>query len=373
MPGFKDAVLKNGKEHLELLTDPWIMGHALWVLGYQFVMSTQKVQRELGQYMVKVAVLMGNPDATLHVIWSHRGGGAIEPTPQAFATLNSLVEEGIHIEAMCLRAETLAWPKPSNRVPSAAQRLQAYELALKAFNMSEAGPPKPPPQPPRVDGPVAGVPDIHTLVTPAWLLLQRMGGADGKSLPADACPVWEKAVLTGAREYDDPEACLLAIDPASAMIPVGSVEWIKFAMKAAMAGKPNASLRLGQYYLELHDWYPPNASLRNRDRTGFHWVEVSIAQMVQPPEIQVNAFAMALLLRENGAVKDALRWLDIGAERIEELAKTRNAEAGECARTKRFFNECRHEDWYAPSSKLPAGWSVEQSYFPDKLLPKARG
>jgi hypothetical protein len=365
--------MEYGGEHLELLIDPCIMGHALWVLGYQFVMSKQKVQQDLGQYMIKVAVLMGNPDATLHVIWSHRGGGAIEPTPRAYATLNFLVEQGIHIEAMCLRAETLAWPKPSNRVPSAAERLEAYKLALKAFNMSEAGPPKPPPQPPRVDGPLAGVPDMQTLVTPAWLVLQRMGGADGKSLPADAYPVWERAVLTGAREYDDPEACLLAIDPVSAMVPVGSVEWIKFAMKAAMAGKANASLRLGHYYLELHDWYPPNASLRNRDRTGFQWVEVSIAQMVQPPEIQVNAFAMALLLRENAAVKDALRWLDIGAERIEELSKTRNVEAGECARTKRFFDECRREDWYAPSSNLPAGWSVEQSYFPDKLLPKARG
>lgn len=360
----------RGADNLRALPKPWIMSQALFILGYQFIMSPKKFQRELGEYILKIAVFMNNRDATLHILVSaQRRKGAVEPHPHAFSTLNSFVEQGTDIDAMCLRAEMLRWPRKSQPV-SAAHRLQAYDLALKAFNISQAGPPIAPRPPPRLEGPVACVPPAPTL--PAWLILQRMGGPDGTGLPASEYPEWQKAVLAGANEYDDPEACLLAIDPASAIVPVGSPDWIKFATKAAMAGKPNASLLLGQYYLELHGWYPPKPTTRRkRDRIGFHWVEVSISQMVHPPEIQLNAFLMALLLRANGDIKGALRWLDIGAERIDEVAKIKSTDATECARSMRFFEECQREDWAAPSSELPSDWDVEKWYFPEKLVPQA--
>jgi hypothetical protein len=357
---------------LRPLADPGVMGQALFILGYQLIMSPNKFQHDLGEYIFKIAVLMRNRDATLHsLVSAQRRNGAAEPHPQAFLTLNSLVEEGTDIEAMCLRAEMLRWPRKSQPV-SAAHRLQAYDLAVKAFNMSQAGPPIPPRPPPRVAEPVARVPAAPTL--PAWLILQRMGGSDGTGLPTSEYPVWQKAIHAGASEYDDPEACLLAIDPASAIIPVGSPSWITFATKAAMAGKPNASLLLGQYYLELHGWYPPPKKAtsswlnKKRDRIGFHWVEVSISQMLQPPEIQVNAFLMALLLRANGDINGAVRWVDIGAERIEEVARLKSADARECAKARRFFEECRREDWGAPREELPGDWEVERWYFPEKLV-----
>lgn len=346
------------------------MSNALWVLGYQFVMSDEKVQRELGQYMVKVAVIMGSVDAIIHVIWSHHRGGAIEPTLQTRKALNDIADHHENLDAMCVRAETLAWPYPSTKVATPAQRTQAYELALNAFWMSEPDKPFPPPPPPRIDAPVAAVPEIRTIITPAWQILQRLGGPNGKLLPPSAYAVWKAAVVAGAAQYDDPEACLLAIDPASALLPVGSPQWVTFAMKAAMAGKANGSLRLGQYYLELHNWYPPNLTLRGRDKIGFHWVEVSIAQMVHPPEIQVNVFAMALLCRENGEGAEARRWLDVGVERIEEVKGTKGVDLGECLAVMGYFEECKNEDW-GVGAEMPRGWTVEETYFPDKLLGKA--
>jgi hypothetical protein len=371
MAAFAEGSWRITHPALDALARPEIMGNAIWALGYQFVMSLEKNERELGHYMVKVAVIMEVPDATMHVIWSHRQGGAIEPTPIAFKTLAWLADE-LNIEAMCLRAETLAWPKPSNRIPTAAQRSEAYDLAVKVFEVSEANTPIPRPPPPRVAGPVESIPDIANLITPGYLLLQRMGSVPGNGLPPSTPQTWARAVLAGARSYDDTDSCLLAIDPVAGLVAVGSTDWLTFAKKAAMAGKANASLRLGQYFLELHDWYPPNPALRNRDRIGFHWVEVSIAQMVHPEEIQVNAFAMAMLLKENGEIKEAMRWLDIGIERIREVKETKDVDPGECATAERFFEDCRADDWTADMETLPPGWTVEESYFPDKLLEKAK-
>lgn len=350
------------------LADPRIMGQALYILGYQFIMSTQKVQRDLGEFMLKVAVLMHNRGATMAVLVSnYRRKSAGEPAPQAYSTLKSLANQGNDIGAMCLRAEMLMWPNTLNTIPTAAQRSQAYNLALDAFEKSEPGPPISPPPPTRVAGPVSCVPDVPTL--PPWLLLQRMADSDGRRSHAETSSVCKQAVEAGTREYDDPSACELATSPSSSIVPVGSADWIKFATKAAMAGKGNAARLLGQYYLELHGWYPAKISSRKRDKVGFQWMEVSLSQTTFPLEIRMNAFLMALLLRENGDINAGMRWLEVGAERVDEVARMKDADTEACAEAMDFFDSC-HKDWHLPLSELPPDWKVENCYFPERLLPE---
>ena len=352
---------------LRPLAHPAVIGQAFYILGYQFLSSKEADQQYLGDYMMKTAVLMGNCDATkavLSSIYHRKSKASIEPSPVAHQNLDLLAEDGRDIGGMCLRAEMLMWPKQHTAFPTTAQRSRAYAFALEAFERSEAGPQTPPPTPHRVTKPVARVPEVG--FTPPWKILQRMAETD-TTRPRDTNrELWRRAISAGAREYDDPSACDRMITPPS-LVPVGSAEWLTFATKAAMAGKGSASFYLGQYYLELHGWYPPEkVSSRKRSRLGFQWIETSLWHTPDLTEIQKRAFLMALLLRENGLAGDGVRWLEKGAERVDEVAAMKGADKTACAEATRFFESCI-KDWHLPMAELPPDWKL-QNYYPEPLL-----
>jgi hypothetical protein len=310
---------------LRPLADPKITSQALYILGYQFINCQTKFQQELGDYMIKTAIYMHNRDATLAVLHDayHRKGSS-EPIGFAYQVLESLAKEGTDPVAMCLRAEMLMWPKGSNVNATPAQQSQAFGLAKRAFELSEAGPPlSPPPLPGRVPRPVAVVPDIP--LTPPWKVLQNMARMDS---PTANRTLWEQATIAGSQTFDDPLAWAAMALERPPLIPFGSKDWVQSATKAAMHGSARASFHLGRYYLQQDGWYPTKVSATKRDKTGFEWIELSISQAKVPIEVSNRVLLMALLVRESGDWELSRRWLQMGLQRLNEIAEMRSVNQG---------------------------------------------
>lgn len=314
------------------MADPEVVSQVIFILGYHFITCKLRVQQNLGTYMLEIATYMSNRDATLSVLSDsyHR---KTEALPFAYQVLELLAKEGKDIGAMCLRAEMLMWPNRAKTKATAAQRSEAYALTQRAFEMSEAGPPivLPPPSTSKTHEPSATVPDIP--LTPPWRLLSRMIRPD-KDRPPTNRALWEQVTEAGAREYDDPTAYEAMVTPdgypeTGFLLPFGSKTWVQYATKAAMHGSPIASFHLGRHFLQQHGWYPTNAHGVKRDKTGFEWIELSVLQTIDPKHASRYTFLAALICRECGDQAGNRRWLEMGIEKLEEIAKIRGAAQGD--------------------------------------------
>ena len=314
-----------------------------------------------GHFMLRTAVFMGDRNATmLFLVNAYRGFGTRRPFPAAYTVLEKLAEQDDDIGVMCLRAEMLMWPQRGEIEPVEAKRSEAYHLALQAFDRSEAGAPVGVfPVYGRASKPVAVVPDLDTVTTLPWIILQRMAENQIEKSPAANQALWEKATAAGARMFDDPRACAqMAKPPSTALVSFGSDEWVKFATKAAMDGKGEASSYLGRYYLELHGWYPVGNANRKRDTLGFQWMEVAMHHERAPDGIQRIALHMALLCRHNGDMQAGHRWLEMGVERLDASTGMKHVDTGPWERAIEFLQDCQ-KDWHLPLSELPATWTDE--------------
>ena len=303
------------------MTSP-AFGELLCALGQPCLESAEL--RELGKYTLDMACEGGDVSAAVAlVVLQQYGGERYTAPPSAWDTIRKSAEKREDWRAMLLEANRLA----SGHIFTADTE-KAYELSKIVFERTQPGQ--------YID--MDSVDEPRIADRSPWRVLQKLSLRASKRYtgPEDN-EVLGRAIRSGAEDYEDPLACLWLARDEKAVEP-SSERWLHLMTKAAMAGQPrfitlgmpyspNAAEELGQYYLELHGWYPCRPSTKKEAdlsdpevSMGFDWLHVGAHHHAANPTSMVKSYLkIASIMREHGFSEQGLAWLNRGETEIEEL------------------------------------------------------
>lgn len=245
----------------------------------------------VGLHLLDVAAAMGDRNASVRLCqWKlYNESHSYQVADYTRNVIANTAAKGTDWEAMTFHARHLH---------RAGKVSEALAMAMDVCRATERGPA-------RLNEPTTS--NLTPLPWKTWFDVLDYHDVQGKHL------AWEY----GAEVWDDPEACSKLAQ--STHVREGSEQWLKYATKAAMAGKTRLMQDLGSYYLALHGWYPKNGQVSKAidSKLGFAWLELS-TEFLEPYQAAPVWAGMAMLLREHGDRSGGMDYLQAGIKQIEQ-------------------------------------------------------
>ena len=302
----------------------YLVGHRIWNSQDMDSSSPGGGMRPLARYLLEIALEMGNLKAALDL--AHIANNTTEQIiPNvALKDIRAAAVARTDSRAMAIYARYLLNQKAATRNPD--DRKLAYDLAQALCSMSEPADP-------------ANAVRLTTTAFHKWELpwsilrdaaIQRIQ-YDFPSPDHPTRKEIDQVLVTALRQgldlYNDPEACRDLSDHPS--IPEYSPEWIQLKTKSAMAGHAESCYNLARYYIEYYNLYPSVANKMPTNpeaRIGLDWLELS-AELASDNArtMQERYLIMALLMRENGLIKEGHEVLKRGMKNIESFSTDHRA------------------------------------------------